>query len=386
MKFSVPTNWQEDLLPIFKSSDIYEVYGKFAQDYIGGGRPTYSLSDISKKYFIRYIKKIHEYGCKFNYLINASCLGGIEFTQKGKKEILKLLEYIFKNNVDTVTISLPYLAEIIKKNFPSLKINVSTMAHVDTLEKAKFWESIGVDCITLSHTKLNRDFKLLKLIRKNVKCNLQLIANNHCLYNCPFQDYHEAFSSHASQAYSHNGFFIFDYCNLTCRFMKIFNPSLLISAPWIRPEDVSLYEQIGIDSIKLVDRRLPTQHLIKIIKAYLERKYEGNLIDLFPGLLGYSPLNLHNFFLRTKYLLSQSLSIDIFKIIKIRKLLRRLKIYVDNKLLDRFIDFFLEHDCKFVSCQECDYCRKVAEKVVKIDPGYRDKICKEYKNFLSNFI
>lgn len=381
MKFCVPTNWQDDLLPQFNSPEITEVYGKLAEDFVGGGRNAYSLTNVSKRKAARYIRQVHNSNCEFNYLLNASCLGGEEFTPKGQRQIFRLLDWLVKIGVDSVTVSLPYLAEMIRKNFPSLKIAVSVMAHLDSIEKAKFWESLGAHSITLVHTKLNRDFKLLGQIRKNIKCQLQLMANNHCLYHCPLEEYHELFASHGSQSRHFKGNFIFDYCYLTCRHKKILNPALLVSSPWIRPEDLEVYEQIGIDSIKLVDRRLPSAELIRIIAAYINRRYEGNLLELFPTLGGASPGNLSNIFLRIKHLFRPSAA-NILMVFKLKNLLKKVDIFIDNRALDGFINFFLTHDCRLVSCDDCGYCRTVADKVVKIDKDYQDKIGREYGRFL----
>ena len=37
-----------------------------------------------------------------------------------------------------ITVTLPFITQIIKKQFPSLKISVSKYANVDSLEKAKY--------------------------------------------------------------------------------------------------------------------------------------------------------------------------------------------------------------------------------------------------------
>ncbi|MBM3244810.1 MAG: peptidase U32 [Candidatus Omnitrophica bacterium] len=374
MKFSVPTNWQEGLLPVLTGSpSINEVYGKLAEDFVGGGRPAYSVFDISRKNAARHINEIRKTKRGFNYLLNASCLGGREFTNKGKHEIAKLLDWLVAAGVDSVTVSLPFLAEMIKRKSPSLKISVSVMAHVDSIEKARFWDSIGADSITLSHTKLNRDFVLLKELRKAVKCGLRLMANNHCLYHCPFQEHHEAFSSHASQKNTGEGSFAIDYCSLNCKISKISFPHLLISAPWIRPEDISVYEKIGIDSIKLVDRRLPTPELARIINAYVNGEYKGNLVDLFPTLSGASRTNRGNFLARLKNLLKLAPQ-DIIKLVKSRRIFETMEIKIDNQALDGFLDFFFTHDCRLSSCVDCGYCFRIADKAVKIDPGFKEKM------------
>jgi hypothetical protein len=385
MKFSVPTNWQEDLLDIYAHPLVLEVYGKLAEDFIGGGRPAYSLSGIFRRRAARYVKNIHKGNSEFNYLLNSSCMAGREFTRSGKKKIFRLLDWLVSIGTDSVTVSLPYLAELIKNNYPVLKIKVSVMAHVDSLEKAKFWESQGAESITLLHTKINRDFKLLKQIRNNIKCKLQLIANNHCLYGCHLEDSHELFASHSSQTGYYGGNFSLDYCYLTCRYQKLKKPELLISSPWIRPEDVRFYEEIGIDSIKVVDRRMPSPELIKIINAYITGKYEGNLIDLFPNLGGFSFVNLSNILLKLKYFL-YPFQTNIFLLKKMKKLLEKLEIFIDNRSLDGFLDFFLTHDCGDIACDECGYCRNVAVRVVRIDRQYQNRLCQEYGKFLDSFL
>lgn len=327
MKFSVPTNWQDDLVAIFKSPEIDEVYGKLAQDYVGGGRPGYSQFNVSKKKAASHIRKIHESNCKFNYLLNSSCLGGREFTRKGRREIFKLLNWLVEIGVDSVTVSLPYLAQIIKKNFPALDINVSDLAHVDSLRKIEFWELLGVTCITLANTEFNRRFEFIKRIRSKISCQLRLIANNLCLLDCPYQEYHNDWSSHASQTEQKTGNFVIDYCFLSCRYKKILDPESLISSPWIRPEDIDVYEKVGIDNIKLVDRKLPTSELIKIISAYINKKYKGNLIELFPNFCIISCKGKKNFLLRTKYSLS-SINTNIKLIGKIKDLVGKPDIYI----------------------------------------------------------
>jgi hypothetical protein len=39
LKISVSTNWQNDLIPLVSQEPVDEFYGKFAQDFVGGGRP-----------------------------------------------------------------------------------------------------------------------------------------------------------------------------------------------------------------------------------------------------------------------------------------------------------------------------------------------------------
>ena len=56
-----------------------------------------------------------------------------------------------------------------------------------------------------------------------------------------------------------------------------------IKSPWVRPEDIKYYEEIGIEHFKITERGFPTDELVKRVKAYTDRKYNGNLIDLIQG-------------------------------------------------------------------------------------------------------
>ena len=49
MKISLATNFDNKLIDQIKYYPVYEVYGKMKHDYIGGGRPDNTLSNIDKE-------------------------------------------------------------------------------------------------------------------------------------------------------------------------------------------------------------------------------------------------------------------------------------------------------------------------------------------------
>ncbi|MDD4895122.1 MAG: U32 family peptidase, partial [Candidatus Omnitrophica bacterium] len=199
MKFSVPHNWQSDLLPRMNTAGVEQVYAKLARDFVGGGRASYMLPHVTKSKAAKRISQARQRGISFNYLLNSNCLGNREWTAKGQRSLVALLDWLIDIGVDSVTVSIPYLLELIKRRYPKLKVGVSTQAGVDTIKRAKYWEGLGADRITLAEISVNRNFPLLRLIRSAVKCELQLIANLDCLSSCPFWAYHAALNSHGSQ-------------------------------------------------------------------------------------------------------------------------------------------------------------------------------------------
>lgn len=51
--FSVATNWDDNLISKIDVLDskhkVTETFGKLPSDFVGGGRPTYVLTSVSKK-------------------------------------------------------------------------------------------------------------------------------------------------------------------------------------------------------------------------------------------------------------------------------------------------------------------------------------------------
>jgi collagenase-like PrtC family protease len=384
MDLIAPTNWDNNLIPEYKTLGIKEAYGKMAIDVIGGGRPAYILPNVSKNEVTKHIALLHDAGIRFNYILNAPCLNSQEFTRTGRARIHALLNWLVKIGVDKVTVTIPYLLLMIKNKHSSLDVCVSVFAGVDSLEKALFWQGIGADEITLLQTALNRNFGQLKLIRKNIKCKLRLLGNTGCLYHCPLIAYHGLISSHASQKeHSRKAGFTYDYCSLFCRYLRLLEPGKFISSNWIRPEDLPIYEEIGIDGIKLVDRRCSTEQLIKIATAYSKTHYEGNFVELLPMFHGRQRVTKKNLWLKIKYFF-HPLESNMFALSKLDTLAQDLNIHIDNRKLDGFIKKFMEQDCDASNCHDCQYCDRVAKDVIRYDKAYLEKIKSAYNEFLNN--
>lgn len=386
MELIPPTNFDDALVDEFEAMGIKEVYGKLAVDFMGGARYASGLPNVSRKNLIKHIKKLHDAGINFNYILNAPCLSSEEFTRTGRKKIRELLNWLVLNGVKKVTVTIPYILQVIKDIYPDFKVCVSTYAQVDSCQKAKYWQDIGADEITLPDVSVNRNFKLLEKIRKGISIKLRLIGNTSCLPHCIFFQYHGLLASHGSQAayFSKAGFAV-DYCAIYCKYLRLLNPVNFIQSQWIRPEDLVFYEELGIDGIKLIDRRCSTNMLVKITKSYYERKYNGNLLDLLPAFHGTSAKSSGNFLLKLRYFF-HPLQSNVFTIFRLNKMIDRLDIYIDNSKLDKFIGQIKKNDCESGNCGKCGYCDSVALDAVNYDKDYLEKMVKTYRGFLSDII
>jgi hypothetical protein len=118
---------------------------------------------------------------------------------------------------------------------------------------------------------------------------------------------------------------------------------------------------------------MTTKALALIVKAYTERSYDGNMMDLIHGLSKYIIYNNNKYYWKgLKYLLQPG-KINLLKAHKLVNKLSDLRnekafnesfdLYIDNKKLNGFLDFFHQGNCHR-DCKECNYCNKFAEKAV----------------------
>ena len=77
MKLSIPANYDPDLIPELAELPVTEIYGKFPSDLVGGGRPFYMGTPLSKRDLTDYVARIERHGMVFNYLLNSSCQGNL---------------------------------------------------------------------------------------------------------------------------------------------------------------------------------------------------------------------------------------------------------------------------------------------------------------------
>jgi collagenase-like PrtC family protease len=162
-----------------------------------------------------------------------------------------------------------------------------------------------------------------------------------------------------------------NYCYLqfpyyNCTLKKFSDPVEIIKARWIRPEDLWAYEEMGYSKFKVVERFKRSEVLLTTVKAYEDRSFDGNLIDILtltnPDV--YLKPNLDYF--------NKPEHVNVPMIAQVGGLMDfalRDFIHIDNKKLDGFIEFFQDNgSCRSRDCDQCRFCRKTFEKVGHFDP------------------
>ena len=382
-RFSLAANYDPELVPALAAFPVDEVYGKFPGDGISGGRPRYLATPLSEADLRRYIHILYRHGIAFNYLLNGACFGNSEWTRPWQKRVTALLAKLGDMGVERVTVSTPYLLELVKRRFPGFKVRVGIYAQVDTPRRARFWEDLGADAITLESFSINRDFRRLAAIRQAVRCDLQLIANHVCLMNCPLQTYHQNGFAHASDD---SGKIFIDYCLLRCSRLRMTDPSQFIKSAWIRPEDLAVYEAMGYTTFKLLERGIPSEELLRRVKAYSERRFDGNLAELLFSYGFKEPVKKESYWTLRHFWKPRQISpLRLKPLLELARLQGMLSpvpecpVRIDAlKIPEHFLDGFRGRDCASTDCQSCGYCEQIAAQAVTVSPEYRTAVLEKY--------
>lgn len=134
---------------------------------------------------------------------------------------------------------------------------------------------------------LNRNPKALETLVTQLKkeypnLRLELLANEGCLFHCPFKPAHDAqISLSNTRLVRERGHEI----NREWGCMKVLlnNPEQLFKSPFIRPEDIDDYSSL-VDTIKISGRTLGPDFLKNTVSAYIQGSYGGNLLDLLDAM------------------------------------------------------------------------------------------------------
>lgn len=268
-------------------SSIDSVFGTIPASIIGNARGIVAQETIPAAVYEEHLELAKNLGFKFNYLLNSSDVPDLK-----NKDVLKkvhdYLDWLSGLAIDTFTVADPGLLKFLERHYPDFKINISI---VWGLKEIKQVNSLRVRFrnirkITL-HQTVNRDIKKLITHIKNAHkkttssgpVEIELLANEICLYNCSRMRAHYRALSEFSRSGKKDPRrirYFFDWC-FARRARNILE---LLNSPWIRPEDVHLYERTGLDYLKLSGRDEPTGFLLRVAEAYLNKKYDGNFLDL----------------------------------------------------------------------------------------------------------
>ncbi len=273
VKFSVgvkPSTTIIDKLARIDNGEISTLYGSIKNlSILPSVREHSRLDFMTIDDFKLFIGQCHEQGWTFAYTINAKCLSN-DFDVANARIFLHDLCDL---GVDTVIVSNTFIMQLAYEFKDRIKMKISTVAEANSIRDIHFFRCFNPDSIVPS-LMCNRDFAFLESI--TYKDDIELLVNEVCLYECPWRADHYNIQSHGGSICY--GSFPYDNCFM----IQSNNLAEFIKARFIRPEDLKLYEDIGFSKFKITGRTCHEDKVVDMTKAYLDRSYDGNLLDLFP--------------------------------------------------------------------------------------------------------
>lgn len=337
--FSVPADFSEETINTYselnqKYPDAYigETYGQITKDYMHmSGRAAKSLPQIGMKELEKFVNISLKRGIKFNYTLNAACFGNYEFTDNGIREIERLLKDLNDIGVSNMTLSTPSVIELVKRFAPNMDIKVSAICQIDSIMKMEHYLSLGVERYVVEPS-IVREFDILKNMVKKSDGKMEIIINDKCMKNCPYKIFHYNQTAHDNDERAESYYF------MNCGMRKSHNLQWYLNLNWVRPEDIHLYEELGIKYYKVEGREFVLKgDVVRLLEAYIKESFDGNLLEL---LHIFAPYDTEH------------------------------QPYIDNKSLDGFVDAFYNNKvhCKQM-CDSCGHCKRFMQKSYNFPDG-----------------
>lgn len=292
-----PCHWDKDVANFISNENethdlkVSELYGAVSGEIVRHGRTREAVKNISREEAVVFRNYLENMGLGFIYLLNAPF--NFDESKETRMQLEEYLDWIVNELGPTaVTISSHDLAEFVRERYESLKIYVSTIAAVANIEDYNKWLDIDPSRIVLQYDQ-NRNWKNLALLAKHAEtagAEIELMLNESCLRNCINRQRH--YNALGATNEGKDRPFL-----TTCNSRKILYPYEYLKSNYIRPEDMHIYEEMGIKRFKITGRSKPGEWLAETIKAYQNRKFGGNIIRILgidPSLNAENWININN--------------------------------------------------------------------------------------------
>jgi collagenase-like PrtC family protease len=226
------------------------------------------------------LRMLKDHNIKLNLLLNANCYGEKSISNYLKNYVCSIIEHIQDDagGLDFVTTTSPFIARMVKKNFPEVKTRASVNMRIGNIIGMRYLEEL-FDGFYIQRD-YNRNLVHLKEVKEWTDSKgktLHLLANSGCMKFCSGQVFHDNVVAH--EKYIKEIQNVEDFNTAICwdYYAKKENWVSLMQNTWIRPEDIHKYEGL-FTSVKLATRM--TLRPLSVIKAYIAGEYRGNLLDL----------------------------------------------------------------------------------------------------------
>ena len=286
LDFSIPDAYRR----YFNDPRIGEVYfaciGTISGHDMTQTCNSHSDSEL-KEHLVHNLRHFREGGTELSLLLNASCYGVMEATVDQENYVDSILKDLDSYGLfpEVLTVCSPFIARYVKRKYPEIEVRMSVLNCISSISAMQ----LTVDAFDSYYINqdLNRDMTFVRIAKKWCNDNgkkLCMVVNSGCIGSCPYKMNHGNHSSHCYERERFNG-----YLPCTKIWDNVIKDRVLavLQGNWIRPEDLHYYE--GLCDVAKLDTRLNFNLQTKV-DAYLNCRYDGNLIDVISATNPFYPL------------------------------------------------------------------------------------------------
>lgn len=260
---------------------IREVF--FAWPGVLSCRPAPDFTPQVRGRLLADLRWARENGVLLDALFNANCYGDEAISPELADFVARVLGEMDAEGLfpDIVTTTSPFVATVLRRRFPSVKIRWSVNLRV---HGTVGFESVLelFDSFYVSRER-QRDLGFMaasaEWARKRGKI-LGMQANSGCIRQCPFQTFHDNLHGHGDgrrpKDVATAAEYGFSFFRCKTHYARG-NDEDFLRATWIRPEDLPRWEEHA-DVVKIATRRHPDP--VAVLRAYATYSYDGDLAAL----------------------------------------------------------------------------------------------------------
>lgn len=166
---------------------------------------------------------------------------------------------------------------------PSVNAMIDSPARLNAVLNAVETSGFAMPSRVILDRSVNRNFETLERTAQAARARLPgaqivLLANEGCLPQCPYKGAHNAHVAMVNlglcEERTHEA-------NREFACLKAFveHPAMLLASPYIRPEDAARYEGVA-DVLKVCGRTRGPEFLRRVVRGYVEGRWDGNLLGM----------------------------------------------------------------------------------------------------------
>lgn len=281
---NIPCHWNQNVMAEIldrtvphEGLPVLETYGALPGSPFGHGRVDRLIPATSLDTAMAFRHFLRERHVALTYVLNAPHL-----PDGNRPAMDAYLSWLVRElQPDALIIASHELMRYVREKDPEIPIHVSTVAAVRTSRDLAKFLDIRPNRV-VPHHDLGKDWVALDALMAFARAHrvdVELLVTESCLYSCPCRSAHYAHVANPANT-SDLQFHVW------CQSKKIARPSEFLRAGGAtRPEDIHLLEERDVTVFKISGRSWPAVRIPRIVAAYQDRSYSGNLFEL----LGVSP-------------------------------------------------------------------------------------------------